>query len=126
MRLTLTMTAAALGSFIFGLAYLLIPERLLSLYGITLDPSAQWTTRYLGAIMLGLGAVNWLGRKVRSGAALRAIVTGTFIATTLGLIVSIFELLNGSGNMLVWSSVVIWLLLSVGYGDFIFRTPPPE
>ena len=125
MRLTLTMTVTAIGSLLFGLAYLLFPERLLFLYGVSLDPSNQWIARYLGATILGFGVVNWLGRGAQSGPALRAIITGTFTVSIVGFVVSIFELFNGSGNMFVWSTAAIYFLLSLGYGDFIFRAPPP-
>ena len=124
MRLTLTMTVAAVGSLLFGLAYLLFPESLLSLYGISLDPTNQWVARYLGSILIGMAVINWLGRAAKSGPALRAIIAGTFVVSIIGLVVSIFELLNGSGNTLVWMTIVIYFLVSLGYGDFVFRTPP--
>ena len=120
------MTVAAVGSLIFGLAYLLFPESLLSLYSISLDPSNQWVARYLGTTLLGFAVINWLARTAQSGSALRAILTGSFFVSIIGLVVAIFELLNGSGNMLVWSTAAIYFLLSLGFGDFVFRTPPPK
>jgi hypothetical protein len=119
------MTVTAIGSLLFGLAYLLFPYRILSLYGIILDPSNQWVARYLGSILLGFAAINWIGRTAKSGPALRAILIGSFVASSVGLIVALFQLVNGSGNLLVWSTVVMYFLLSLGFGDFIFRTPPP-
>jgi phosphoglycerol transferase MdoB-like AlkP superfamily enzyme len=118
------MTVAAIGSLLFGLAYLLFPETLLSLYGAGVDPSSQWIARYLGATILGFGVVNWLGRNVKSGAALRAIIAGTFTVSIIGFVVSIFQLLGNSDNGFVWTVAAIYFLLSLGYGDFIFRTPP--
>ena len=124
MRLTLTMTVAAIGSLLFGLAYLLVPASVASLYGITLDPSSQYP-RYFGSALLGFAAILWLGRKVTSGPALRAILVGSFFASITGLVVTVFQALDGTGNSLVWSTVVIYLLLSLGFADFVFRTPPP-
>lgn len=126
MRLTLTMTVTAIGSLLFGLGYLLFPETLLALYGDSMNPSSQWTARYLGGTILGFGVVNWLGRNIRSGVALRAIIAGTFTVSIIGFVVSIFQLLNNSDSMYVWAIAVIYFLLSLGYGDFIFRTPPAE
>lgn len=126
MRLTLTMTVTAIGSLLFGLAYLVTPETILSLYGNSLDPSNLWVARYLGATILGFGVVNWFGRNVKSGPALRAIIAGTFTVSIIGFVISIFEALNGSGNGLAWSTVITYFLLAIGYGDFVFRTPPPE
>jgi hypothetical protein len=120
------MTVTAIGSLLFGLAYLLFPETLLSLYGGAMDSSSQWTARYFGATILGFGIVNWIGRNVKSGAALRVIIAGTFTVSIIGFVVSIFQLLGNSDNGFVWTIAVIYFLLSLGYGDFIFRTPPAE
>ncbi len=125
MRLTLTMTVTAIGSLLFGLAYLLAPASVASLYGITLDPSSEYP-RYFGSALLGFAAILWLGRKVTSGPALRAILVGSFVASITGLVVALFQALNGTGNALVWSTVVIYLLLFLGFADFVIRTPPPR
>lgn len=126
MRLSLTMTISAIGSLLFGLAYLLFPERVLSIYNIVLEPSNQWVPRYFGANLLGIAAICWYGRSAKSGIALNAIIKGIFVTTIIGFAVSIFEIINGAGNMLVWSTSTIYFLLSLGFGDFVFRTPPPE
>jgi hypothetical protein len=68
----------------------------------------------------------WYGRSAKSGIALRAIIKGIFVTTIIGFVVSIFEIIDGRGNLLVWSTVIIYFLLSLGFGDFVFRTPPPE
>jgi hypothetical protein len=126
MRLTLTMTVAAVGAFLFGLAFLLVPTNLLSLYGVILDPSSQYVARYFGSALLGLAAVIWIGRSLKSGPGLRAILVGSLLASITGLAVSTFELLRGVDNMFIWSTLVIYFLLSLGFGDFVFRTPPPK
>jgi uncharacterized membrane-anchored protein len=120
MRLSLTMIVTAIGSLLFGLAYLLFPERILSIYSIVLEPSNQWVPRYFGANLLGIAVMCWYGRSVKSGIALNAIIKGIFITTVLGFVVSIFEIKNGTGNILVWSTVIIYFLLSLGFGDFVF------
>jgi hypothetical protein len=126
MRLNLTMSATAIGSLLFGLAFLLAPAGLLALYGIALDPSSQWVARLFGSALLGYATLLWLARKVPSGPALRAILVGAFIASVTGLVVAILELPLGSGNALVWSTVLIYFLLSLGFGDFVLRVPPPK
>jgi len=119
------MTVTAIGSLLFGFAYLLAPASVASLYGIMLDPSSEYP-RYFGSALLGFAAILWLGRKVTSGPALRAILVGSFVASITGFVVAVFQALNGTGNALVWSTVVIYLLLSLGFADFVIRTPPPR
>jgi hypothetical protein len=125
MRLKLTMTVAAIGSLLFGLAYLIIPDRLVALFGLTIDPFDQYP-RFFGTALLGFASILWLSRKISSGPGLRAILIGSFIASIAGLVIAVLQALNGAGNSLVWSIVIIYLLLSLGFGDFVFRTPPPK
>jgi len=126
MRLALTLRVTALGSLVFGLAYLLAPSTLLSFYGVTFDPSTEWLARLFGSALLGYATVFWFARKVSSGPALRAILVGAFVAATTGLVVAILGLPLGSSNALVWSIVVIYFLLALGFGDFVLRVPPPS
>lgn len=126
MRLSLTMTISAIGSLLFGLAYLLFPEKILAIYNIVLEPSNQWIPRYFGANLLGIAIICWYGRLAKSGIALHAIIKGLFITTIIGFVVSIFHIMDSTGNSLVWSIIIIYFLLSLGFGDFVFRTPPPE
>ncbi len=126
MKLALTMSVAAIGSLLFGLAFLLVPASLLTLYGIALIPSNQWVARLFGSALLGYTAILWLSRKVPSGPALRAILVGAFVASVTGLVIAILELPFGSGNVPVWSTALIYFLLSLGFGDFVLRVPPPK
>ena len=126
MKLGTFMAIAAVAALLFGLAFLLVPASLLSLYGITLDPSAQWVARYLGSAFLGIAALTWLGRAATSGPGLRAILVGDFVISITGLVVAVFDRLYGPGNLLVWATVVIYLLLSLGFGYFVFMKPPPR
>ena len=123
MRLKLTLTVTAIGSFLFGVAFLLFPDKVASLYGVTIDQSNQYP-RFFGTALIGFGTVLWLARKISSGPALRAIISGSFIASLTGFVVSIFQAIDTTGNSLEWSTVAIYLLLTIGFGDFVFRTPP--
>jgi FtsH-binding integral membrane protein len=125
MRLKLTLTVTAIGSLLFGIAFLLFPDNVASLYGVTIDQSNQYP-RFFGSALIGFGTVLWLARKISSGPALRAIIFGSFIASLTGIIVSIFQAIDRTGNSLEWSTVAIYLLLTIGFGDFIFRTSPSD
>jgi hypothetical protein len=126
MRLTLTLSVTAIGSLIFGLAYLLVPTALLSLYGVTLDPGTQWVARLFGSALLGYATIFWLARKIPSGPALRAVLIGAFVGATTGLVVAVLGLPLDSGPALLWSIVIIYFLLVLGFGDFVLRVPPPS
>jgi len=125
MRLQLTLTVTAIGSLLFGITLLLFPDNVALLYGVTIDQSNQYP-RFFGSALIGFGTVLWLARKIFSGPALRAILYGSFMASLTGLIISIFQAIDSTGNSLEWSTVIIYALLTIGFGDFVFRTPPPK
>ncbi len=123
MKFSTFMAIAAVLAFLFGLGFLLLPEQVLASYGITLEAAGQWVGRYLGSAFLGISVVTWLARNAEKGATLRAIVLGFFVLGATGLVVAILDLIYGEGNALAWSTVAIYLFLTVGFGYFQFVKP---
>ena len=117
------MAIAAVLAFVFGLAFILVPAQLMSLYGVTLDAAGQFVARYLGSAFIGIAVLTWLGRNATQGDALRAIVLGDSVLSVTGLVVAVLDRIYGSGNALVWSTVAIYLFLTVGFGYFQFAKP---
>ena len=124
MKLSTFMAIAAVIAFVFGLAFILVPAQVMSLYGVTLGAAGQWVGRYLGSAFIGIAVLTWFGRNATQGDARRAIVLGVFVLSVTGLIVAVLDTMYGSGNALVWSTVAIYLFLTVGFGYFQFAKPP--
>ena len=123
MKLRTFMAIAAVLALVFGLAFVLIPAQLMSLYGVTLEAGGQWVGRYLGSAFLGIGVLTWLARNTTQGEALRAIVLGDFVTSATGLVVAVLHGIYGPGNALLWSTVAIYLFLTLGFGYFQFVKP---
>ena len=123
MKLGTFMAIAAVLALVFGLAFILVPAQLLAFYGVTLEQGGQWVGRYLGSAFLGIGVLTWLGRKAAPGEGLRAILLGSFVLGVTGLVVAVLDSILGVGNALAWSTVVIYLFLTVGFGYFQFVKP---
>jgi len=121
MKLNTFLAIAAIVAFLFGLAFILVPVQTMSMYGVTLDISGQFVGRYLGSAFLGVAVLTWFARNTQGNGALRAILLGNFVLTVTGFVVALFDVFTGVGNALVWSTVVIYLLLGVGFGYFYFK-----
>ena len=116
------MSIAAIVAFLFGLAFLLVPNQLMTLYGVDLDPSGEYIARYLGSAFLGIGVISWFARNAQAdNAALRAVILGAFILCLTGFVASLFDVFLGVGNSVVWSTVAIYFLLAVGFGYYQFK-----
>jgi hypothetical protein len=125
MKLSTLLIINAIIAFLFGLAFVLIPEIVLSLYGVSLSVNGIYISRLLGAAFIGFGIVSWLVRNSSGSDDLRAIVFALFISETLGFFISLFYQLQGVANALGWTTVAIYLILGVGFGYFYWKKPSP-
>jgi hypothetical protein len=116
MKLNTLMMITALVALIFGLGFILAPVATIALYNNTLEGVGVFVGRYLGAALLGYAFVAWLNRNTAS----RGLQAGFFAAMVLGLVVSLYDAFAGTHNALVWLNVVIYLLLALGFGYFVF------
>ncbi len=118
------MSVAAVITFVFGLGFILVPAQVMAIYGQTLDANGQWIARYLGSAFIGIAILNWMARLSDDSLALRAIVLADLAASATGLVVAFLDALRGQGNGLVWSTVVIYLLLTAAFAYLQFLARP--
>ena len=113
----------AVVAFVFGVAFVLVPTQLVSLYGGTLGDEGTYIGRLMGAAFLGWSVLTWFARNVTDSEALRAIVLANFVGNAIGFILALRGQLAPPVYPLGWSNVVIYLLLALGYGYFQFLRP---
>jgi hypothetical protein len=123
MRLgTLLLIGGVLG-LVFGLAFLLFPRSMLPLYGVATDPPVVLMARFFGAALAQVGLIFCLIRDVSDPRTQRGLVLGAFLGSLAGLVVALTAQFWGLVNSLGWSTVVIYGLLLIGYGSFVFGRP---
>jgi hypothetical protein len=115
-------TFASILAFIFALGFILMPNRLLSFYNVTVNDAGTLIAQLFGATLLGFGLLNWLGRDFDDVQAQQALTTANFATDTVGFIFAVLGQLGGvSGvNSLGWSTVLIYLILAAGFGFLRF------
>jgi hypothetical protein len=123
MKLSYLMTVSAVVAVIFGIAFVLASGSLMPLYGATLNPAGTIIAQLFGAALIGFAVVNWFARNAKGDEALRAIVLANLVSDTIGFIAALLGQLSGVTNALGWSTVVIYLLLALGYAYFQFMKP---
>jgi hypothetical protein len=123
MKLNALMVINALVTAVFGVAFLLVPYELMSLYGVRADALLAYVGQLFGAALVVLAIVTWLARNVTDPQATRAITFGLFIGDAVGFLVALRGQLSHVVNTLGWSTVALYLLLAVGFGYFAFRRP---
>jgi|SRR5712691_1502000 len=119
MTIRMFFTILAVLSFLFGIGFVLAPDQVLANYGIEHSPALALVGRLFGGVLLTLGTILWLSRDFRDEAAVRAVLAGTVIGSSVNLVVAIMGNLSGTTNALGWSTVLIYLFAAVGSGYFL-------
>ncbi|UCD37234.1 MAG: hypothetical protein JSW54_10410 [Fidelibacterota bacterium] len=113
----------AIVALFFGVVFVLLPEDALAQYGVKLMPKAGiFVARLFGATLLGVAIISWFARTM-SADARSGVVLGFIVIDGVGFIVSLLAQIDGVVNELGWSTVVIYLLLGLGFIYFRFMKP---
>jgi len=123
MKLNTLFTINTIVAGVFGLAFVLVPETAISFYGATLSPAGVLVARLFGAALFGYAVLSWFARNAGESEARNAIVLAIFVGDAIGFIVALLGQLSGVVNAFGWSTVVIYLLLALGFGYFTFVKP---
>jgi len=59
MRLKVLLIIKSLVSLVFGIPILIVPDKLLSLFGLTLNAEGMFMAREYGGALLGIAALCW-------------------------------------------------------------------
>ena len=123
MKLSTLMVVNALVAAVFGVGFVVVPGQVMSLYGTEVTPQLQYVAQLFGAALLGFAVLTWTARNALDSDARRAIVLALFVGDGIGFVVSLIGQLGGVMNALGWSTVVIYLLLALGFAYFCFAQP---
>ena len=118
------MVIKAIVVFVYGIAFVLVPAKTMSFYGMTLQPDGALMTQFFGASFILLGIVLWTGRKAdRTEVALKGIVLAVVIGDIIGFVVALMAQLNGVMNVLGWGNVALYLVLALAFAYFLVAKP---
>ena len=120
MKLNALFIITAIIAIVFGALFLFIPGQTYSLYSIESSPALNFMGQLFGAALIGIGLISWLSRTAPDSDARKAIILSFFIADAIGFIVALIGQLNDVAGALGWLTVVIYFLISAGFGYFQF------
>ena len=120
MKIKTLMIITAVIAVVFGFAFVFIPEQFLLLYGNPVTAGMKYIGQLFGAALITFAVLTWSARNSPDNEARKAIVLSLFIGYVIGFIVVLMGQLSCVVNVLGWSTVAIYFLLSLGYGYFHF------
>jgi len=108
---------------LYGIIMLLIPSQFGSMYGFNATPELIFVSRLLGLYLFATGLLSWLIKDAPSSEPRRAVLFSFLAMDVLGFVVTLIYQLNGVVNATGWSSVVVYLLLGIGFAYLLFAKP---
>lgn len=126
MKISTLMIINAVVTTVFGVAFVLVPSQVFSIYDVEASAILKSTGQLLGSYAVGIAVLTWSARKSNDSVARRAIVLALFIGNAVGFVVALIGQLNNVVGAMGWSTVAIYLLLALGFGYFQFAKPAPE
>ena len=116
MKVRTFMILAAVVAALFGLALMIVPDTVMSMYGVEICASERFVCRYLGSALFGIAVTWWMLRAVRTlEEALIGVALGATALSLTGFIIGVWDALSGPGNAVVWINPIIYILLSLGF-----------
>jgi hypothetical protein len=118
--------ANAFVAVVFGLGFLLIPDRVLALFGTTEKyASTLLLGRFFGTAMLALGLVVGLASNVSDPTVQRGMGIALVIGAVAGLVVTLIG--TFASNAVIrsngWIAMVLYLLFGLAYAYLVFLRP---
>jgi hypothetical protein len=123
MKLSTMMIIKAVVCLVFAILFLLVPEPLMSFYGVTLGSGGMLAARLYGASLVGNLLLTWFARNDTGSDALWAAVLALLVYDAIGFVVALVAVLSGVMNTFGWTAVGLYLLLALGFGYFQFVKP---
>jgi hypothetical protein len=116
MKLGTLLSVTALIALLFGLSFTLAPYPSLAMYGIAdVTPAHRYSIQWFGVMLLAIAALDWAARHAPDSEARRAIVLGNLVSASLGLLLALVGVLQGTVNAMGWLSVAIYAALALGF-----------
>lgn len=126
MKLNALMTVNAVIAGLFGIAFVVVPAKILAIYGITVNAQFALVGQLFGAALLGYALLTWTARNAAPSDARGAIVLALFMSDAIAFVIALIAQLRNVVNQVGWSTVAIYLLLALGFGYFQFKEPASE
>ena len=120
MKLNVLFIITAVIAIVFGFAFLIIPGTVYSLYSIESSMQLNYMGQLFGAALIAIGLISWNSRNAADSDAKKAIILSFFIADTIGFVIALIGQLNNVVSGFGWTTVIIYLLLALGFAKFQF------
>ncbi len=114
------LTISAIVALLFGLGFLIFPQRSVAEFGMEATPAVLSFARAVGSLLVGLGILNWMVRNERMSVSLRAILWANLIIQGIDAVLNILDITSGVVNASAWVGEAVHVLLALGFLYYLY------
>jgi len=117
---------SAIVAIVFGLGFLIVPDRVLPLFGTTEGyVPLIFAARFFGFTAFAFGLVLWFAKDTTDAKAQRNLGIAMLVVSVVGFVLSIVGTMDGSKVIRanVWVPIALFALSGLGYAFMIFLKP---
>jgi len=115
----------ALVTLLAGLGFLIVPGRLLALFGTEARVPELLLARFFGSALLTLGLLLWFAKDAADEGAQKGMGIALLVGAFCGLVVTVIGVSPASGVIRSngWAAIVVYVLFGLGYAYLVFLKP---
>ena len=122
MKLSTYAIILALLALFYGIALLFFPVQFIQNYGITLDAPSVVIARLYGSAMCSFAILYWVNHNIpESDKSWPGLLWSGVIFNVATFIVVLMAKMDGIGNSMSWSTIILSVILTLCSLYFIFR-----
>ena len=114
MNAKLFLTFNTIIAVLYGLAFVLIPTAMLSVYGAPPEAHAALNLQFFGSALIMIGVIAWFARDFPDWDSIRGVLIALVIGDVIGGGVNLIATFRGLLNGMAWTSTLVYLLLLAG------------
>jgi len=115
----------ALIAVLLGLAFLVMPSRVLGQFGVDEYAATKLISQFFGTAMLGLGLLLWFAKDVTEENLQKGMGIALLVGAAAGLVITVMGKTSGILRSNWWIALVLYALLGVAYAYLVFVKPKP-
>jgi hypothetical protein len=107
-------------AFVLALGFLLGPDTLLKLFGLSTGATEKLGAQTLGAALVAIGLLTWFAKDFNDPSASNAVALSLFFSALCGLVVSVLGMTARVIRTNSWVVIGLQVLFILGYGYLQF------
>ena len=108
---------------LLGLGFLIVPNRILTQFGVDGYAATKLICQFFGTAMLGLGLLLWFAKDVTDANLQKGMGIALLVGAVTGLFITVTGTTSGVLRANWWMALVVYAILGLAYGYLLFQKP---